>query len=43
MPIVGLTIFAMILLFGPLWNKDCIDFMEREKHSQSESAIFKYE
>lgn len=31
MPIIGLTIFAMILLFGPLWNKDCIDFMEGEK------------
>lgn len=31
MPILGLSIFAMILLLGPLWNKDCIDFMGGKK------------
>lgn len=45
MPIVGLSIFATILLFGPLWNKGCIDFLGGEKNlsQQSDSAIFKYE
>lgn len=45
MPIVGLSIFAMILLFGLFWNKGCIDFLGGEKNpsQQSDSAIFKYE